>query len=55
MFWAAHGKSAWETAQILGLTETTVKTYIANACKKLDAQNKVHAVAICMNRRLFTL
>lgn len=55
LFWAAHGKSAWETGQILGLTETTVKTYIADACKRLDAQNKVHAVAISLSYGLFSL
>lgn len=44
--WAANGKSAWETAQLLGLTEATVKSYLANACRKLGAQNKVHAVAL---------
>jgi len=55
LLWAAQGKSSWETGQILGLTEATVKSYIANACKKLNAQNKVHAVALCLVRGEFTL
>jgi LuxR family quorum sensing-dependent transcriptional regulator len=55
LFWAAHGKSAWETGRILNLTEATVKSYIASACKRLNAQNKVHAVAICMALGVFHL
>lgn len=52
LFWAANGKGAWETAQLLGLTEATVKSYIANACRKLGAQNKVHAVALSITHGL---
>lgn len=48
LFWAANGKSAWETAALLQLTENTVKFYIRNACSRLGAQNKTHAVAICL-------
>jgi DNA-binding CsgD family transcriptional regulator len=55
LFWAAHGKSAWETGRILNLTEATVKSYIASACKRLNAQNKVHAVAICITLGVFRI
>lgn len=55
LYWAAHGKSAWETAQVLGLKEATVKSYIANACAKLCADNKTHAVAIVISRGLFSV
>jgi DNA-binding CsgD family transcriptional regulator len=55
LFWAANGKSAWETAQVLGLKEATVKSYIANTCAKLGADNKTHAVAIVISRGLFSV
>jgi LuxR family transcriptional regulator, quorum-sensing system regulator BjaR1 len=42
--WAARGKSALDTADILDLSEDTVKTHIRNALKKLDANNKTHGV-----------
>jgi DNA-binding CsgD family transcriptional regulator len=53
LFWAAHGKSAWVTARLMGLKEPTVKSYIADACAKLGAGNKTHAVAICVSRGFF--
>jgi DNA-binding CsgD family transcriptional regulator len=55
LFGAANGKSAWETAQVLCLTEATVKSYIANACARLSADNKTHAVAIVISRGLFSI
>lgn len=55
LLWAAHGKSAWETAQVLDLSETTVKSYIRNACSRLNVQNKTHAVAKCISEGLFRI
>ena len=52
LLWAANGKSAWETAILLELTENTVKFYIRKACSRLGAQNKTHAVAICIAHNL---
>ncbi len=42
--WAAFGKTSWETAMILGLSERTIETYIAKAAAKLEASTKAHAV-----------
>lgn len=42
--WAGRGKSVLDTAEILNLSEDTVKTHIRNALKKLNANNKTHAV-----------
>lgn len=53
--WAARGKTSWETAQLLGLTEKTVKFYTRNACRRLNAQNKTHAVATCMQLGLIQI
>lgn len=43
--WAARGKTAVDTADILQLSEETIKTHIRNALGKLDATNKTHGVA----------
>lgn len=45
LLWAAKGKTIWETGVILGLSENTIREYLANAMKKLSANNKVEAVA----------
>jgi DNA-binding CsgD family transcriptional regulator len=42
--WAAIGKTAWETGQIVGITERTVTHHLNNACLKLKVSNKTHAV-----------
>lgn len=55
LLWAGRGKSAWETAQLLGLSEATVKSYIRNACSRLGVKNKTHAVAICLTHGLFRI
>jgi LuxR family quorum sensing-dependent transcriptional regulator len=43
--WAARGKTASETADILHISEQTAEGYIRNALSKLNATNKTHAVA----------
>lgn len=43
--WAGRGKTAGETANILKLSDDTVKTHIRNALIKLGANNKTHGVA----------
>lgn len=55
LLWAAQGKSAWETAQMLNLSEKTIKFYIRNACSRLKVQNKTHAVAVCVSAGLFRI
>nr|WP_311948109.1 LuxR family transcriptional regulator [Halomonas piscis] len=46
--WASEGKTAWETAKILGITENTVHFYLRNAAAKLSASTKPQAVAIAI-------
>ena len=53
--WAATGKTAWETAQILGLSERSVTHHIQSSCVKLQAANKTHAVALALQERLIEL
>ena len=44
--WAADGKTAWETAQLLGVSERAIRLYTENAMSKLRAKTKTQAVAI---------
>lgn len=53
--WAALGKSAADTGEILGVTERTVTAHMASACQKLSAVNKTHAVARALQHRLIEL
>ena len=46
LHWSAQGKSAIETAEILGIKQETVRSYIKSLLKKLNADNKTQAVAI---------
>jgi LuxR family quorum sensing-dependent transcriptional regulator len=55
LIWAAAGKSAADTGDILGITERTVTAHIASACQKLDAVNKTQAVARALQYRLIGL
>ncbi len=55
LMWAAAGKSAADTGDILGITERTVTAHIASACQKLDATNKTQAVARAMQYRLIQI
>ena len=45
LIWASRGKTIWETAKILNLSESTVREYLCNTMKKLDATTKVAAVS----------
>jgi LuxR family transcriptional regulator, quorum-sensing system regulator BjaR1 len=50
--WAAIGKTAGETAEILGLSKRTIDEYSLRATRKLRAQNKTHAVVRAVQHRL---
>lgn len=43
--WASAGKTSVEMSEILGLSEYTVNHYLNRATRKLDAVNRVQAVA----------
>lgn len=55
LMWAAAGKSAADTGDILGITERTVTAHIVSACQKLDATNKTQAVARAMQYKLIRI
>ena len=44
LYWAAQGHSTVETAEILRLKNETVRQYIKQALKKLNARNKTQAI-----------
>jgi DNA-binding NarL/FixJ family response regulator len=50
MHLVARGGSNREIAGVLGIGEETVKTYMRSILPKLGAQDRAHAVAICMRR-----
>ena len=48
MTWTARGKTKWEISEVLAISETTVKTHLDNACRKLGVSNKTHATAVVL-------
>jgi LuxR family quorum-sensing system transcriptional regulator SolR len=50
--WAADGKTAWEIAQILDITERTVIFHINNVTQKLGAVNKTQAIVRALALKL---
>jgi DNA-binding CsgD family transcriptional regulator len=50
--WAADGKTAWETAQVLGVSERAIRLYTENAMNKLRAKTKTQAVAIAVKNNI---
>ncbi|HHK74309.1 MAG TPA: LuxR family transcriptional regulator [Rhizobiales bacterium] len=50
LLWAAHGKTPWETSEILNIAERTVLCHIESARRKLNAANATHAVALALSR-----
>lgn len=52
LLWAAEGKTSWETAQILGISERTVIFHLQNVSEKLGVSNRQQAVARAISQRL---
>jgi LuxR family transcriptional regulator, quorum-sensing system regulator BjaR1 len=50
--WAAAGRTSREIAVIIELSEHTVNQYLASSIGKLDANNRVHAVAKALRLKL---
>lgn len=50
--WAADGKTSWEIAQLLKMSERTVNFHLNNSMIKLDVCNRQHAVARAILRGL---
>jgi len=52
LLWVSFGKTAWETAAILGKSQRTVEFHLGKAVRKLDAANKVHAAVLAIRQGL---
>ena len=46
--WVSKGKTSWETAAILGLSERTVNFHLLNACRKLNGYGRQAGVVQAM-------
>ncbi|MBV5265929.1 helix-turn-helix transcriptional regulator [Pinisolibacter aquiterrae] len=49
---AAAGRTAHDTARLLGLSVDTVESYVRDAIRRLGCINKTHAVAVAVRRGL---
>lgn len=54
LLWAAEGKTTWETAHILNISERTVTFHMQNASSKLNVSNRQHAIARAVSQALIT-
>lgn len=45
VLWVANGKTSWEAGLIMGVSEHTLSSHVANASQKLSASNRAHLVA----------
>jgi len=52
--WVSKGKTSWETATILGLSESTVNFHLRNASKKLNVYGRQACVAQAIYLGLLT-
>jgi LuxR family transcriptional regulator, quorum-sensing system regulator BjaR1 len=55
LVWTAHGKSAWEIGEILGIAKRTVDEHAQTAFRKLGAANRTQAVALAVRKRLINI
>lgn len=49
--WTAQGKTTWEVAQILGISQLTVAAHVKNAKLKLEGTTVTHTVVQALRRR----
>lgn len=50
--WLSEGKSTSDIASILAICTRTVKFHVSNILRKLNAENRTHAVVIAIERGL---
>ena len=54
LLWAAEGKTSWEIAQILHVSERTIVFHLANAANKMGVNNRRQAVVRALSLGLIT-
>lgn len=52
--WTSEGKTAWDIAHILNVSEAVVNKHLSAATRKLNCTNKVHAVARAIHLKIIT-
>ena len=52
LLWLKRGKSSWEIAVILNITERTVNFHVKNIMTKLNAVSRTQAVALAIEKGL---
>ena len=55
LLWAAEGKTSWEIARILGISERTAIFHLQNAARRLNASSRQQAVALAISQGLISL
>lgn len=50
--WLKAGKSSWEIARILGISERGINFHVENIKSKLDCTNRTQAIAIAIKKNL---
>jgi DNA-binding CsgD family transcriptional regulator len=53
--WIARGKSSWEIARVLDISQNTVRFHTRNVLKKLNAANRVIAVVASIRAGLIAI
>jgi LuxR family transcriptional regulator, activator of conjugal transfer of Ti plasmids len=53
--WIARGKTAWEVAEVIGISRRTVVFHLENAKRKLGAVTLPQAVALALHRNVMLL
>jgi DNA-binding CsgD family transcriptional regulator len=53
--WCKEGKTNWEIGEILSISEKTVEFHLANAMRKLGANNRITAVIVGIKEGLIPL
>jgi LuxR family transcriptional regulator, quorum-sensing system regulator CviR len=55
LLWMKQGKTNWEIARIVGVTERTVRFHVEGIFMKLDASSRTQAVAVAMEYGLLPI
>jgi DNA-binding CsgD family transcriptional regulator len=54
LLWAGDGKTSWEIAKILGISERTITFHVQNAAHKLGVSNRQQAIARALSLGLIS-
>jgi DNA-binding CsgD family transcriptional regulator len=54
LLWAGDGKTSWEIAKILGVSERTITFHVQNASHKLGVSSRQHAIARALSLGLIS-